>query len=112
MSPLLSVSARSASKATQQPVQDIKNQIGEVTNEISLMQSLNHPNIVKFLGSELDLKAKKLYIFMEKVSGGSIKGSSSAVPCVCSERVVTDMLDMYGPLPEAVIVKYVQYELA
>jgi serine/threonine protein kinase len=74
---------------------DFKNQIGEVTNEISLMQSLNHKNIVKFLGSEVDIKNKKLYIFMEKVSGGSIK----------------DMLEMYGPLPESVILKYVKQVL-
>jgi mitogen-activated protein kinase kinase kinase 19 len=66
-----------------------------MTNEISLMQSLNHKNIVKFLGSEVDMKNRKLYIFMEKVSGGSLK----------------DMLEMYGPLPESVIVKYVKQVL-
>jgi serine/threonine protein kinase len=37
------------------------------------MQMLDHPNIVKFLGSEVDETNGLLYIFMERVSGGSIK---------------------------------------
>jgi serine/threonine protein kinase len=83
-------------KKSVQKTNEVRHQIGEVTSEIELMQSLSHENIVKFLGSELDIKGKKLYIFMEKVSGGSIK----------------DMLDMYGSLPEAVIVKYIRQTLS
>jgi len=52
------------------------NQIGEIAPEISLMQMLDHPNIVKFLGSEVDETNGLLYIFMERVSGGSIKSTS------------------------------------
>jgi serine/threonine protein kinase len=59
------------------------------------MQSLAHPNIIKFLGSEVDVKNRKLYIFMEKVSGGSVK----------------DMLETYGPLPEPVMAKYIRQTL-
>jgi serine/threonine protein kinase len=45
----------------------------EVTAEISLMQMLEHPSIVRFLGSEIDKKEDKLYCFLEFVSGGSVK---------------------------------------
>jgi serine/threonine protein kinase len=64
--------------------------IGELTPEISLMQMLDHPNIVKFLGSHVDEKECKLYIYMEKISGGSLKS----------------LLSNYGPLPEAVVQTY------
>ncbi len=47
--------------------------IGTITPEIELMQMLEHENIVRFLGSEIDKTNGYLYIFMERVSGGSLQ---------------------------------------
>jgi len=44
---------------------------------------------VRFLGTEVDKERGKLYIFMERVSGGSIK----------------EMLENYGPLPENIMIR-------
>jgi serine/threonine protein kinase len=51
---------------------DVSGQIRALQTEISLMKGLDHPNIVRYWGSELDRRNKTLTIFMEYVSGGSV----------------------------------------
>jgi len=46
--------------------------LDELVSEIRLMQSLQHPNIVQYLGSTVILQERKLLIFMEFASGGSL----------------------------------------
>ncbi len=41
--------------------------------EVRLMQMLDHPNIVRFLGCQISLADKAVYIFMEQISGGSLQ---------------------------------------
>eukprot|EP01060_Flectonema_neradi_P031504 TRINITY_DN4798_c4_g1_i2.p1 TRINITY_DN4798_c4_g1~~TRINITY_DN4798_c4_g1_i2.p1 ORF type:complete len:971 (+),score=182.95 TRINITY_DN4798_c4_g1_i2:46-2913(+) len=57
-------------------------------NEIELMKSLEHVNIVQYKGTERE--GESLNIFMEFVSGGSI----------------ASVLKMFGPLTEKVVVAY------
>jgi hypothetical protein len=57
----------------------------EVSGEISLMQSLDHRNVVKFYSSQIDKRDSKLYIFMELVAGGSVKGD-----CMCGFMCMED----------------------
>jgi len=71
-------------------------EIGEITPEIELMQMLNHPNIVQYLGMEIKEEEQRVYILMERVSGGSIR----------------TMLDSFGPLPESVMRNYARQILA
>lgn len=44
----------------------------EIHQEIELMSSLSHTNIVQYLGAEMDLKMRELFIFQEWVPGGSL----------------------------------------
>jgi serine/threonine protein kinase len=46
--------------------------VQELQREIDLMRSLNHPNIVQYLGAEVDTKNNILNIFQEWVAGGSV----------------------------------------
>lgn len=57
-------------------------------NEISVMKSLQHPNIVRYLGA--DRHKTDFYIFMEYVAGGSIAG----------------MLKEFGPLNEELTLNF------
>ena len=59
-------------------------------SEINLMRSLRNQHIVSYLGTEIDAKECKLYIFQEWVAGGSVKL----------------ILDEYGPLSESVVINY------
>lgn len=57
----------------------------ELTNirtELDVMERLRHANIIVYLGHELSVSKKRLYIFMEYASGGTI----------------SDALKRYGPL--------------
>ena len=58
--------------------------------EIDLMRSLSHDNIVAYLGSEVDAEQHKLYIFTEWVPGGSI----------------SNILQKFGRLTESVVRNY------
>jgi serine/threonine protein kinase len=59
-------------------------------SEINVMRSLRNQHIVSYLGTEIDGKDCKLYIFQEWVAGGSVKS----------------ILDQYGPLSESIVVNY------
>ena len=69
---------------------DDEKQMAVVRREINLMRSLRHRHIVSYLGTEIDVKERKLHIFQEWVAGGSVKS----------------ILDQYGPLSENVVMKY------
>ncbi len=62
-----------------------------VEKEIELMRNLDHPHIVRYLGSRRDLARGAFYILLEYVSCGSIQGL---------------LKTMGGPLDEKVIRKY------
>eukprot|EP00604_Paraphysomonas_vestita_P004202 CAMPEP_0174822094 /NCGR_PEP_ID=MMETSP1107-20130205/13157_1 /TAXON_ID=36770 /ORGANISM="Paraphysomonas vestita, Strain GFlagA" /LENGTH=600 /DNA_ID=CAMNT_0016040107 /DNA_START=550 /DNA_END=2352 /DNA_ORIENTATION=+ len=47
-------------------------EIANLISEIELMQSLDHPNIVKYLGTTVDVDKGVVYIFQEWVPGGSV----------------------------------------
>ena len=69
---------------------DNDDRLGLLRREINLMRTLRHPHIVSYLGTEIDVKDNKLYIFQEWVPGGSVKS----------------ILDQYGPLSESVVANY------
>lgn len=53
-----------------------KKMLGDATTymrEISLLQTLNHPRIVRFVGSFEDLRRGKLYIALEYMAGGDLQ---------------------------------------
>ena len=58
--------------------------------EIDLMKSFEHPNIVRYIGCEMDKKKQVLHIFQEWVPGGS----------------VASLLHKFGPFPLAVVRSY------
>jgi serine/threonine protein kinase len=64
--------------------------VQELQREIDLMRSLNHPNIVHYLGAEVDTKNNILNIFQEWVAGGS----------------VSSLLKKFGPFSPAVVRSY------
>ncbi|KAL9260014.1 Mitogen-activated protein kinase kinase kinase 3-like protein [Drosera capensis] len=66
----------------------------QLNQEINLLSQLQHPNIVRFFGSELG--EETLSIYMEYVSGGSIH----------------QLLQQYGPFKEPVIKNYTRQILS
>eukprot|EP00804_Cyclotella_cryptica_P001936 CCRYP_007376-RA/>CCRYP_007376-RA protein AED:0.03 eAED:0.03 QI:116/1/1/1/1/1/5/37/1180 len=64
--------------------------VDELQREIDLMRSLKHPNIVRYLGAEVDTSKNILNIFQEWVPGGS----------------VSSLLKKFGPFSFAVIKSY------
>ena len=69
--------------------------IDDFQREVDLMQVLTHPNIVRYLGAEVNEDAGILYIFQEWVPGGS----------------VASVLDKFGPLGVDVVRKYLRQVL-
>ena len=63
-----------AAKKIQLPLDASKSDIKSLRMEIKLMKNLNHPNIVRYLGSDqVSLNGEtSLWIYMEYVPGGSI----------------------------------------
>ena len=59
-------------KVLQIPSQNKRAMVEDLQREIDLMKSLNHPNIVRYLGAEVDHIKNILQIFQEWVPGGSI----------------------------------------
>jgi hypothetical protein len=47
-------------------------EIVNLIGEIELMQTFDHPNIVKYLGAKVDIDKGVVYIFQEWVPGGSV----------------------------------------
>ncbi|KAJ8603776.1 hypothetical protein CTAYLR_000335 [Chrysophaeum taylorii] len=47
-------------------------ELKQMRTEIELMSTLSHPNIVSYLGAEVDQASCKLHIFQEWVPGGSL----------------------------------------
>lgn len=74
--------------ASKEGGQRVRKVVESLMQEIALMQDLEHPNIVRYLGSEE--KQDTLNIFMEYVSGGSI----------------ASMLQRFGKFPERVICNF------
>ncbi|RKP12123.1 kinase-like domain-containing protein, partial [Piptocephalis cylindrospora] len=44
----------------------------QVVEEVQVLRSLNHPNIVKYIDRQIDLDTKILYIIMEYCAGGDL----------------------------------------
>ena len=69
---------------------DNVNEVAAMQQEINLMRSLDHPNIVKYLGTEMGDTNNMLYIFTEWVPGGSLQS----------------LLKKFGKFDDAVTRKY------
>lgn len=65
-----------------------KKELSSLENEINLLRNLRHPNIVRYIGTELTTTS--LSIFLEYVPGGSLKA----------------LIDKFGQLEEAVVKSY------
>lgn len=65
-----------------------KRELSSLDNEINLLRNLRHPNIVRYIGTELTSSA--LSIFLEYVPGGSLKA----------------LIDKFGALEESVAKSY------
>ncbi len=77
------------------PSDNKQNVIEEFQREIDVMKSLNHPNIVRYLGAEVDNSRNTLSIFQEWVPGGS----------------VSSLLKRFGPFSVEIVRTYVQQVL-
>ena len=70
-------------------LEDISNkELSSIDNEINLLRSLKHANIVRYIGTEIT--PDSLSIFLEYVPGGSLKA----------------LIDKFGPLEESVVRSY------
>ena len=69
----------------------------KVRMEIELMRELEHPNIVRYLGTDVngDERRRTLFIFCEWVAGGSLQG----------------VVDQFGPLSHTVVSQYTRQML-
>lgn len=56
-------------------------------DQIAVLRDLTHPNIVRYVGTERDKRDVVRFIFLEYVSGGSIKNMLNKFGCL-SDRVV------------------------
>jgi len=65
-------------------------EVAQLEMEIALLGTLNHPNIVKYLGTERNNVSNELSIFLEHMPGGSI----------------AELVSRFGKLDESVIRKY------
>jgi hypothetical protein len=65
-----------------------KKELASLENEINLLRNLRHPNIVRYIGTELT--SASLSIFLEYVPGGSLKA----------------LIDKFGELEESVAKSY------
>jgi len=65
-----------------------KRELSSLENEIKLLRSLRHPNIVRYIGTELNIEC--MSIFLEYVPGGSLK----------------TLIDKFGHLEESVAKSY------
>jgi mitogen-activated protein kinase kinase kinase 3 len=79
-----------AVKTMNMPEDDEDGLLSDLEGEVHVMRALNHPNIVRYIGCERDLKRSTLAIFQEWVPGGSI----------------SSLLRKFGPFPLPVIRKY------
>lgn len=69
--------------------------IEDLQREIDVMKTLNHPNIVRYLGAEVDNSRNILNIFQEWVPGGS----------------VSSLLKKFGPFSVDIVKTYIQQVL-
>jgi serine/threonine protein kinase len=69
--------------------------MNDLRREIDVMKSLQHPNIVRYFGCEMDKQNKVLHIFQEWVPGGSI----------------ASLLHKFGPFPLTVVRTYLYQAL-
>lgn len=83
-----SMNLPSSSSSSHELMEDLK-------SEIDLMESFEHPNILRYIGCEMDRKKQVLHIFQEWVPGGS----------------VTALLKRFRPFPLAIVRSYLHRAL-
>ena len=66
-----------------------RKELASLENEINILRSFRHPNIVRYIGTELS-DDNTLCIFLEYIPGGSVK----------------TLIDKFGPLNENVVRSY------
>lgn len=87
-------------------------EMSKLHQEISLLRSLEHPNIVRYLGSKdapappdehghVDRSARMLYIFTEWVPGGSLKVRSAVGRSPRSRLLPLHTPSRWAPVPGA-----------
>lgn len=79
-----------AVKSLHIPISSPKDIMVDLKREIDLMQSFEHQNIVRYIGSEMDSSRNVMYIFQEWVTGGS----------------VVSLLNKFGAFPITVVRSY------
>lgn len=63
-------------------------------SEVRLMAQLRHPNIVSYLGVDISISQKRLYILMELVTGGSLSSSLAKYGVMAPSTVQDYALDI------------------
>ncbi|KAF0697495.1 Aste57867_11805 [Aphanomyces stellatus] len=71
-------------------VDETPDDVRAIQDEVELLRSLSHPNIVAYVGSDFDHTTSTLYIFTEWVPGGSLEDNSKTFGC--SEAVAQTYL--------------------
>lgn len=61
-----------------------REELEQMQEEIELLRTLRHPNIVAYLGTDVDDENRTLYIFTEWVPGGSIQVCDA--PCIARQH--------------------------
>lgn len=75
-------------------------ELAQMQEEIELLRSLHHPNIVTYLGTDVCDDNQTLYIFTEWVPGGSIQvyelAPLSYIGTSCSEAIVGTCYEIWA----------------
>ncbi|CUG89623.1 protein kinase, putative [Bodo saltans] len=61
--------------------------VASILKEVSIVSSLDHPNVVRFFGSALETEEHRLTIFMELIPNGSLASMVSSMPEPMKEDV-------------------------
>ena len=64
---------------------DQQEQMNQLVNEIEILSTVQHPNIVQFFHCESSPEGKEVFVFMELCNGGSLQSKISLNPLPLSE---------------------------
>ena len=71
---------------------NLESELNKIRKEISILQMLSHPNIIKYHYAEMSAEEKAVDILLEYIPGGSVR----------------NLLDKFGPLDEKIIKIYIK----
>ncbi|KAH9101548.1 hypothetical protein LEN26_009642 [Aphanomyces euteiches] len=89
-------------------VEETVGDIAAFQNEVKLMRSLSHPNIVTYMGSEYDTASNMLYIFTEWVPGGTLEENTRTFGCseAVAQNYMMQILQGVAYLHERQVIHY------